>query len=193
MKSFRSVDSFISESLHKAELQVLRDIILESGLKETVKWGSPIYTFEGKNMVGIGSFKSYFGIWFFQGALLKDKTKKLINAQEGKTKALRQWRFTTPDEIDPKLISAYINESKDHQLAGHAIKPEKKPLVMPRILTEALNKHQLSEAFENFSLSHKREYTDYIREAKRDETKLRRIEKIIPMIRGKSGLNDKYR
>jgi uncharacterized protein YdeI (YjbR/CyaY-like superfamily) len=39
--------------------------------------------------VGIGGFKSYFGLWFHQGALLTDKAGVLINAQEGRTKALR--------------------------------------------------------------------------------------------------------
>jgi uncharacterized protein YdeI (YjbR/CyaY-like superfamily) len=45
-------------------------------------------------VVGIGSFKSYFGLWFHQGALLSDDENVLINAQEGKTKALRQWRHS---------------------------------------------------------------------------------------------------
>ncbi|MBK7633096.1 MAG: hypothetical protein IPJ13_01585 [Saprospiraceae bacterium] len=44
-------------------------------------------------MVGLAAFKSYTGIWFFQGGLLDDKQQFLMNAQEGKTKAMRQWRF----------------------------------------------------------------------------------------------------
>ena len=55
-------------------------------------------------MIGIGACKSYSGIWFFNGVFLKDKQKKLINAQEGVTKALRQWRFSSVDEIEPELI-----------------------------------------------------------------------------------------
>jgi uncharacterized protein YdeI (YjbR/CyaY-like superfamily) len=68
-------------------------------MTETVKWGVPVYTIEGKNIVGIAGFKAYVGLWFFQGAMLKDKKKKLINAQDGKTKALRQCRLNSVKEI----------------------------------------------------------------------------------------------
>ena len=61
---------------------------METELLETIKWGVPVYTLNDKNVLGMGAFKSYVGIWFFQGAFLDDPQKKLINAQEGKTKAL---------------------------------------------------------------------------------------------------------
>ncbi len=69
-------------------------------MKETIKWGAPVYTLDYKNIVGLGAFKSYVGLWFFQGALLNDEKKKLINAQEDKTKALRQWRFNSVKKIE---------------------------------------------------------------------------------------------
>ena len=73
------------------------------GLEETVKWGGPVYVADGKNIVGLGAFKSYFALWFFQGALLADQEKVLVNAQEGRTKALRQWRFENKREIKTRL------------------------------------------------------------------------------------------
>ena len=89
-----TVDADILKNEKWSELlQKLRRIILSTGLQETVKWRSPVYTVNNKNVVGIGAFKSYAGIWFFHGALLKDTQGKLINAQEGRTIALRQWRF----------------------------------------------------------------------------------------------------
>ncbi len=45
-----------------------------------------------------------FGLWFHQGATLKDASNKLINAQDGKTKVLRQWRMTHANEIKPSII-----------------------------------------------------------------------------------------
>ena len=62
----------------KSTLIELRKIILSTGLEETIKWGTPVYTYSSKNIVGIGSFKSYAGLWFFQGALLKDEMIKLV-------------------------------------------------------------------------------------------------------------------
>ena len=47
------------------ELDTLHAIIRKTPLVETTKWGGPVYTYNGKNIVGIGGFKSYFGIWFF--------------------------------------------------------------------------------------------------------------------------------
>jgi uncharacterized protein YdeI (YjbR/CyaY-like superfamily) len=51
----------------------LRSIIQKSELVETVKWGVPVYTINDKNVVGSSVFKSYDGLWFFQGSYLKDK------------------------------------------------------------------------------------------------------------------------
>ena len=53
----------------------------------------------------------------FKWCISKDKQKKLINAQEGVTKALRQWRFSSVDEIVPELIKAYIHEAINNQQA----------------------------------------------------------------------------
>ena len=94
MNSYKTADEYILNAPNGKEiLIVLREIIRSTELKETVKWGGPVYTLNNKNVVGLGSFKSYTGLWFYQGALLKDEAGILINATEGVTKALRQWRF----------------------------------------------------------------------------------------------------
>ena len=175
-------------------LKKLRNLILKCNLQENIKWGAPVYSYNGKNIVGIGAFKSYAGLWFFQGALLKDKNSVLVNAQEGKTSALRQWRFTEFKELQDSSIVEYIKEAIANQKAGKEIKPKKKPLVIPELLNEAMaSDSELAEAFEGLSLSCKREYAEYISEAKKEETKLNRLKKIKPMILSKKGLNDKYR
>lgn len=112
MRRARSVDDYIDNAEHwQAELVRLREILKTTGLEETVKWGGPCYTWKGKNVVGIGGFKSYFGLWFFEGAGLEDKEEVLINAQPGKTKMLRQWRMTSADEIRPAVIKKYVKEA----------------------------------------------------------------------------------
>lgn len=196
MKNFKTVNDYISGSSQwQASLVKLREILLSTELEETLKWGVPVYTFAGKNIVGLAAFKSYVGIWFYQGAFLKDEKKKLINAQEGKTKALRQWRFNSVEEIDADLVKTYIFEAIENQKQGKEIKPAKgKPLVIPTELQNALRQNEtLNERYNSMSLSCKREYAEYIAEAKREETRLRRLEKIIPMILEKEGLNDKYK
>lgn len=175
-------------------LSKLRAILSETELEEKMKWGIPTYCLKNKNVAGIGAFKSYAGIWFFNGVFLKDESKVLINAQEEKTKGMRQWRFSSIDAIDEKLLREYIQEAIQNQKDGKEIKPEKKPLILPDELKEALaSDARLSESFEELSLTYKREYAEHIAEAKRDETKKKRLEKIIPMILEKKGLNYKYR
>jgi uncharacterized protein YdeI (YjbR/CyaY-like superfamily) len=175
-------------------LNQLRTILATLPLEETVKWGAPFYTSGGKNIVGMSAFKSYFGLWFIQGALLKDEQKVLINAQEGKTSAMRQWRFGSAEEIDADLIKAYVLEAIDNQQQGKEIKPKKKPLVIPELLQQALDVDaELKEKFESLTLGKKRDYADHISDAKREATKLSRLEKIVPMILQGIGLYDKYK
>ena len=93
------------------ELNQLMLIIQQTQLEQTTKWGMPVFTFNGKNIVGIAGFKHFFTLWFFNGAALTDAAQVLINAQEGKTKNLRQWRFTKQEEINESLILQYIHEA----------------------------------------------------------------------------------
>jgi uncharacterized protein YdeI (YjbR/CyaY-like superfamily) len=112
MERFKTVDDYINSNvLWPDELRRLRKILLSTGLTEEVKWGGPCYTHNGKNVVGVGAFKSYFGLWFFKGAALKDEQNVLINAQPGKTKDLRQWRMTSPKDIKPSMIKRYVKEA----------------------------------------------------------------------------------
>ncbi|MCF2875664.1 MULTISPECIES: YdeI/OmpD-associated family protein [unclassified Tenacibaculum] len=178
------------------ELNLLRSVLIELPLEETIKWGSPVYVYKGKNIVGMSAFKNYCGLWFFQGSFLKDDQKVLENAQEGKTKAMRQWRFYKIEEIDVDLLKSYVLEAIKNSEEGKELKPKRntKPLIIPVELQSELDKDEkLKESFEKFTLSKKREFSDHISEAKREATKLKRLEKIIPMILNGVGLYDKYK
>ena len=196
MKRYKSVDEYVASAEHwQAELARLREIVASTPLEETVKWGAPCYTHQGKNVVGLGAFKSYVGLWFHQGALLEDSEGVLVNAQEGKTKALRQWRFTSKSQIRARTIKAYIKEAIALVEQGKEIKPDRsKRIVIPDELAGAFRKNNKARAaFDKLSKSCQREYADHVGDAKREETRLRRVEKIIPMILEGKGLHDKYR
>lgn len=195
MKTIKTVPEYIqSHPKYENILSTLRTVLLDTQLTETIKWGMPTYCLGRKNVVGIGAFKHYAGLWFFNGVFLKDPSRVLINAQEDKTKGMRQWRFTSIKHVDITLIRQYIDEAIHNQLNGKELKPEKRPLIIPMELQDALNTNKkLNEAFHAMSLSHKREYCNYISEAKKPETRIKRILKITPIIIDKSGLNDQYR
>lgn len=197
MKKVNSVEEYIENNANFAEeIAMLRNIINSTALEETIKWSMPTYCLNGKNVLGLGAFKNHFCIWFHHGVFLKDEHKLLYNAQEEKTKAMRQMRFETKKDINKAAVLAYVKEAIENQRLGRELKPQRKtkPVTIPKELKTALNKNsELKITFKQLSPSHQREYCDYITEAKRDDTKQRRLEKIIPMIINGKGLNDKYK
>ncbi|MBQ4805756.1 YdeI/OmpD-associated family protein [Aquimarina sp. MMG015] len=197
MENSKTVDVFIKSKLHwKKSLELLRSIMISTEMKETIKWGTPTYTIDGKNVIGLTAFKSYVGIWFHQGVFLKDDQGKLINAQEGKTKGLRQWRFSSYEEIEKDLVLQYVLEAIQNQKDGKEIiiKKPSTNINVPEELKVILEANKdLKNSFEKLPLFKQKEYTEYITSAKRDTTKASRLEKIIPMILRGVGLGDKYR
>lgn len=183
-----------SNHLWEEELLLLKSIIDKTELEETVKWGGPVYVYNKKNIIGIGGFKDYFTIWFFNGVFLKDEKKKLINAQEDKTKSLRQWRFTSKDDVNENEVFEYIAEAIENEKQGKIIKPSKKEAIVSALLQKEMDQNPaLAEAFQKFSPYKQYEFLEYIETAKQEKTKLSRIEKVIPIILRNVGLNDKYR
>ncbi len=154
----------------------------------------PTYCLGNKNVLGIGAFKDYAGLWFFNGVFLKDISNVLINAQQGKTKGMRQWRFKCIEEVDASLIRSYIEEAIQNQKDGKEIKPEKRPLTLSDELKEALASDSVfAEAFFELSEGKQKDYADYLNEAKKSDTRISRLKKIKPMILSGIGLNDQYK
>jgi uncharacterized protein YdeI (YjbR/CyaY-like superfamily) len=197
MKKVNSVEEYIE--VHETwiePLNILRDMLNSTELEETIKWNAPVYTLQGKNVVGLGAFKHHFGIWFFNGVFLKDEYDLLVNAQEGKTKGLRQMRFSSADEMDKKKILAYVKEAIQNQKLGKEVKVErsKKKTVIPDLLKrELVEDADLKLSFNKLTNYKQREYCEYIDTAKREATKLSRLERIKPMILHGMGLYDKYK
>lgn len=197
MKRASSVEEYIEfhEKFSKA-LETLRRLMLETEMTETLKWGIPTYTVNGKNVCGIGAFKNHFGIWFFNGVFLKDEHRLLRNAQEGKTRAMRQMIFESEREIRDDLVKLYIREAIDNQKAGLVVKPRptKKSVDIPEELKTTFQSNPVAaKEFNRLAPYKQREYSEYISSAKREATRKSRLEKIIPMIENGIGLNDKYK
>lgn len=181
-----------SNALWEKEIQFLQQIIAKTPLVEITKWGGIVYTYNGKNVVGLGGFKSYVGLWFFNGVFLKDELQVLVSGGE-KTKAQLQWRFQSLEEIEEKKVLAYLMEAISITKEGKVHKPEKTPLVMSTFFEAFLDKENLREAFDQFTLTKKKKFVEFIDTAKQEKTKLTRLEKIKPMLEQGIGLHDKYR
>ncbi|MFN4764444.1 DUF1801 domain-containing protein [Gillisia sp. Q332] len=123
MAEINTVDQYINaHSAWTVQLKLLRQLLNSFPLTETIKWGGPVYTLEGKNLIGMGAFKNHYALWLFQGALLQNNTELLGNAQEGKTSALRQIRFDKDSDIQIEVLSKYISESIELSKEGKIIK-----------------------------------------------------------------------
>ena len=136
-----------------------------------------------------------FGLWFFQGALLKDQGAYLLNAQSGKTKAMRQWRFASAEEINREEILNYLLEATKNAKDGKEIKPERnKKIDIPGEMVEAFQEDSsLKDSFDQMSKTKRRELAEHVGTAKRQETRDRRLKTVLELIKQGRGLNDNYR
>ena len=196
MDASQKVTQFIDKHAQwSSQLQILRNLFQQTELLEEVKWGTPTYTLKGKLVAGFTGFKNHYALWFHQGVFLKDPQKKLVNAQEGKTKALRQWRFEKGDAIPEALVLQYIQEAIENCLAGKEVKVQRKQgVTLSPFLKDALAKDLvLKEAFQKLTPGKQREYAEHIGTAKQDQTNMTRLEKAVPLILEGKGLHDKYK
>ena len=94
MAAVKNVEEYIARHPAWAALITsLHETVVSTALKPAIKWGVPVYTLGGKNVVGIAAFKHHCALWFYNGSFLKDPAGVLHNANEEKTRGLRQWRF----------------------------------------------------------------------------------------------------
>ncbi|MGV6831657.1 MAG: YdeI/OmpD-associated family protein [bacterium] len=198
MQKIYSVEEYIEkQDKWQTELNELRSILQTTELEETVKWSMPTYCIKGKNVLGIGAFKNHYCLWFHQGVFLKDEQKLLVNAQENKTKALRQMRFDNTQRIDKNVVLAYVTEAIENQKAGKELKPQrtkKTAINIPNELNDLFKENKgLYNAFQTLSPGKQKDYCEHIGSAKQEATRLRRLEKAIPSILAGKGLWDKYK
>src|SRR3954470_23773990 len=167
-----------------AEIAEMRRVLAGLAMKEERKWGSPTYTVDGKNVVILQAFKEYFGLGFFQGALLKDPKKVLV--QLGQVQAARVMKFTSAKEIIAKAatIKAYVREAIAVEKAGLRVTPKRtSDFPVPAELTERFRKDpRFKRAFEALTPGRQRGYLYHFAAAKQPETRRARIEKAAPAI-----------
>lgn len=184
---------FIKAKAWQEEINQLRNIVLDCGVTEELKWGCPSYTFNGANIVLIHVFKNYCALLFFKGVLLKD-TKGLLVQQTKNVQSARQLRFTSLKEI-VKLkaaIKAYIHEAVEVEKAGLKVELKKtREFEMPEEFEAKLKSNSaLKTAFKALTPGRQRGYLLYFSSAKQATTREARVEKYLPKILQGKGLDD---
>jgi uncharacterized protein YdeI (YjbR/CyaY-like superfamily) len=182
------VDAYIAKSpdFAKPILIHLRQLAHAAGpeVEETLKWRMPFFLHKGI-LFGMAAFKEHCTVHFWKG--------KLVLGKDFSGGGMGQFgRVTTLADLPgKKVLLGYIKKAVELNESGikkASIPTPKKKLVIPADLIAALNKNKKAKAaFEKFSYSHKKEYADWIAEAKRKETRAKRIKTTLQWLtQGKS-------
>jgi uncharacterized protein YdeI (YjbR/CyaY-like superfamily) len=181
------IDTYIegAQPFARPILKKLRAIIKSLGdeIEETIKWGSPVFVYHG-NLCMTWAFKEHAAIFFFKGALMKDPYKVLLQSDGGNVSS-RSIRYTNANQIDDQIVREYLLQAMEINKKGLKIKPEKKvPLTIPEEFTGLLKKYKKEYSqFQQLAPSHQREYVQAFKDAKKEETKHRRFEKMLENLR----------
>jgi len=177
----------------RVEFEKLREIFLESGLTEDLKWGQPCYALDGKNVALMHGFKEYCAILFHKGSLLPDPKGVLIQ-QTKNVQAARQIRFTSVQDVTrlEKTVKAYLRKAIEIERAGLKV-PFKKTeeLELPEELESWLAANaRLKKAFAALTPGRQRGYIFHFAQPKLATTRAARVKKHIPRILEGLGLDD---
>jgi uncharacterized protein YdeI (YjbR/CyaY-like superfamily) len=168
----------------QAEIAAMRRVLADLAMKEERKWGKPTFTVAGKNIVILQGFKEYFALGFFQGALLKDPEKLLV--QLGQVQAGRVMKFTSAKEILAKapLIQSYVRDAIAVEKRGLRLQRKKtSEFPVPAELAARFRSDpRFKRAFEALTPGRQRGYLYHFAAAKQPATRVARIEKAMPAI-----------
>ncbi|MES2331543.1 MAG: YdeI/OmpD-associated family protein [Bacteroidota bacterium] len=188
------VDAYIAKSADFAKpiLIHVRKLVHEAcpDCEETIKWSVPFFDYKGP-FCSMAAFKAHCVFGFAKASLLPDP-KGILSDKKDEAAGVMGRVTDVKDLPSDKTILSFLKAAKklnDDGVKVPAKKPEpKKELPVPDYMMKALKKNKKAFfTFEEFSPSHKREYIEWITEAKAEETRQRRMETMIEwLVEGKS-------
>ena len=187
------IDAYIDRAAPFAQpiLRHLRDLVHEAcpDVEETMKWGMPYFMYQGM-MCGMSSFKAHAAFGFWKGTLVLGESAKAQEAMGsfGRITALH-------DLPGDAAIRTYVKAAmklNEEGIAPARPRSKKPDLPLPDDFRAALKKAKQLEKFEASSPSHRREYIEWITEARTDATRERRMATAVEWIREGKGRNWKY-
>lgn len=191
------IDAYIAKSAEFARpiLTLLREVV-HTGcpeVEETIRWGMPSFTYQGI-LCDMAAFKQHVAFGFWKGRLL------VASAHDRSPEAMGNFgRITRLADLPPKrVLLGYVRQAMKLNEAGVRVAPKKprrprEPVKVPPDLASALKRNARARAtFDGFSPSHRREYVEWITEAKRAETRARRLAQTLEQLAEGKSRNWKY-
>jgi uncharacterized protein YdeI (YjbR/CyaY-like superfamily) len=185
-KKLKAVDDYIAKKANFARpiLKHIRELVHKTcpDVEEKMKWSMPFFDYKAEMLCHIAAFKQHAVMGFWKAALMKDPV--LVENAKSETAMGHLGRITSlKDMPSDKKIIAWIKEAmvlndKGIKLParGKSIEKDKKEFIVPDYFTKALAKNKKAkQVFENFAPSHRKEYLQWITEAKTEETRNKRM------------------
>jgi uncharacterized protein YdeI (YjbR/CyaY-like superfamily) len=181
-KRDKRIDAYILKSADFANpiLIHLRELVHVAcpEVKETMKWSFPVFEYQGM-MCNMAAFKQHCTFGFWKASLMKDKT--LVKNAESETAMGHLGKIKSLKDLpSDKVIIAYVKEAAKLNETGVKVvrkKPDKKEIVTSPYFIKALKTNKAAfKTFEAFNYSNKKEYIEWITEAKTEATRDKRIE-----------------
>ncbi|MFN4915203.1 MAG: YdeI/OmpD-associated family protein [Sphingomonadales bacterium] len=177
----------------REEVLMLREILLQSGLTETRKWGVPCYVHGKKNVVLLSVLKESATLSFLKGALLSDPAKLLHKPGEN-SQAARYMKFTSPDQVlaQSAEISAYVREAVKLEESGQKVvfKAPQDQAMCDELQEVLKSDVELNTAFYALTPGRQRGYILFFGGAKQAKTRMERIDKWRDKILQGKGMQD---
>ncbi|WP_183577466.1 YdeI/OmpD-associated family protein [Mucilaginibacter sp. X5P1] len=194
------VDAYIEKSAAFAKpiLNHIREVVHAASplITETIKWGMPFFEYKGP-VCQMAAFKEHCAFGFWKASLLDDP-HGLLKIAEGSAGSFGRINtiddLPIPDAIKHFVLLAIENNDRGIKIPTAKKTPaEKKELVTPDYFEVLLNDHpKAKEVFDKFSYSHKKEYLEWIIDAKTDATRQKRMQQAIEMMEEGKSRNWKY-
>ena len=203
-----SVEKFLAEGCGRCEhfqtpqckvhdwagaLVELRALLRTSGLEETMKWGSPCYTLEGKNVAMLVAYRDWCGISFFQGALLPDEDGLLV-APGPNSRHARGLRFTSVTQVRrrKKQVRSYLDTAIEVRRSGARVEPRRETDELPEALQAILDEDaDVRTAWEALTPGRRRSHILHVSGAKQAKTRVSRAHKCATRILAGKGFNER--
>ncbi|MFA6955097.1 MAG: YdeI/OmpD-associated family protein [Thermoanaerobaculia bacterium] len=188
------VDAYIAKAAPFAKpiLEHIRKTVHGAwpAIEETIKWGMPFFDYKGP-VCQMAAFKAHCAFGFWKGSLILGRSEKESEAMG------QMGKITSISDLPSKReITRLVKAGAALNDAGVVVKRKpaaKRPLSIPDDLAAALKKNAKARAtFEAFSASQRREYVEWIVEAKREETRTKRLAQTIEWLAEGKPRNWKY-
>lgn len=195
MKTDPRIDAYLDKAADFAKpiLAHLRGVVHEAcpDCEETLKWGAPSFLYKGRILTGFASFKAHASFGYWSG-------KQVVDTSDKAPTAMGQFgRLTSLDDLPDRATLIDLTR-KAMRLIDDGVKPMrseriKAPVSVPQDLQAAIDASAAAKAtWDAFPPSCRREYVEWVTEAKREETRTRRLNQTIGMLEEGKKRNWKY-